>query len=296
MGYIFVFIAIFCGATKGFCGKKTSDYTTNIKSATYFNLLRMALCIFIGFFFVLIESGISSFSLPTSSILISALSGISTSAFVISWLFAVRRGAYVLVDVFLLLGTILPIILSYFFYGDVIDIFDGIGFAVLLIATIMLFSYSNKVKQKIRFTDYLIFMLTGIANGVCSFSQKMFVRESQAPVSVFNFYTYIFATALLGIFFVIFLLKEKSQEKIPVAPKKVYMFVTIMSVCLFLASYFSTLSAKYLSSAQLYPLSQGSAIILSTIMASAFFGEKINAKLIFSICLAIVGLLIMNVL
>ena len=297
MGYLFAFIGIFCGATKGFCGKKTSDYTSDLQRASYANFLRMLICILVGFVFSLAECGISGFNAPLEVILTAALSGIATSVFVISWLFAVRRGAYMLVDVFLTLGVILPIILSLIFYGEPIDKFDVIGFSLLLIATLVLFSYSNKAKQKVKLCDVLLLALSGLANGAVSFSQKMFIHSSSGTAaSVFNFYTYIFSAFVLGICFVILNFKSEKKQEIKKTPLGIYVYIAIMALCLFGTSYFNTLAAERLSSAQLYPLCQGCAIILSTAMAAVFFKEKVNAKLLIGIGIAFAGLLIMNLL
>lgn len=62
-----------------------------------------------------------------------------------------------------------------------------------------------------------------------------------------------------------------------------------------MTSYFKTLAAGFLLSAQLYPLNQGATLILSTAMAAVFFGEKPNAKCIAGILCAFVGLIVMNV-
>ena len=81
--------------------------------------------------------------------------------------------------------------------------------------------------------------------------------------------------------------------------KKVYRllgFVFVMSVCLYLNSYFKTLAGGYISATQLYPLNQGAAVILSLLMSSIFFKEKINWKCIFGIVLAFVALMFINLL
>lgn len=69
-----------------------------------------------------------------------------------------------------------------------------------------------------------------------------------------------------------------------------------MSVALIANSYFKTKAAAYLDSAQLYPLNQGAALILSTLMASVFFKEKLTVKCVIGIFIAFIGLFIINVL
>jgi multidrug transporter EmrE-like cation transporter len=69
-----------------------------------------------------------------------------------------------------------------------------------------------------------------------------------------------------------------------------------MSVMLIANSYFKTKAATHLDSAQLYPLNQGMALILSTLMASVFFKEKLTLKCVVGIFIAFIGLIVMNVL
>ncbi len=68
----------------------------------------------------------------------------------------------------------------------------------------------------------------------------------------------------------------------------------VMAICLFLNSYFKTLAAEYLDTVLLYPLNQGLALVLSTVMATALFREKLTTKAIFGILTAFAGLIIIN--
>lgn len=58
MGYLFLLIALFAGVTKGYCGKKTSGYTTGFRDAISANSIRMLLCTAIGFVLILITEGL----------------------------------------------------------------------------------------------------------------------------------------------------------------------------------------------------------------------------------------------
>ena len=69
-----------------------------------------------------------------------------------------------------------------------------------------------------------------------------------------------------------------------------------MALSLFANSLFATLAAGKLTSAQLFPLTQGSTLALAPVMAALFFGEKPRPRLIVGIVLCFSGLIIMNVL
>ena len=298
MGYLFLAIALFCGLTKGYCGKKTSGYVEGFSDAMLTNTIRMALCIVIGVIMI-ISAGDMAFMIPDAEVLlISALSGITTAIFVVTWMVSVKTGAYMMVNVFLMLGVLVPVILGICVFGETTTANQWIGMAVLLVAVIIMCSYNNSIKTKI--TPFALFLVTlsGVSNGLTGFSQKLFTKNCEdIPASVFNLYTYIFAAVVLVIFYFIFKAREKNtgrEEKFEI--KKIFGYVAVMALCLFMNSYFSTLAAVHLDSAILYPLSQGGSMILSTFMSAIFFKEKITAKCALGVTIAFVGLIIINVL
>lgn len=296
MPYLYLTIAMLAGATKGYCGKRTSGRITGWHNAIAANLLRMALCIVIGLVVVLL-GGEGAKLLPDGKALaIYAMSGISTSVFVVTWLLAVRTSAYVLMDVFLLLGVIVPMSLGRICYGETIAWNHWVGLVVLLGATLLLCSYNNGIKQKITGRAFFVMLLSGLSNGVTSFSQKMMNYEmSDGSVAVFNFYTYVFAAVTLG--FVLVLYRPSAEERAQPSPiPRVMGYIGVMAVCLFINSFCMTLAAAGIPSAQLFPLNQGVSMILSGLMAAFLFKEKMMVKAVFGLVLAFGGLLIINML
>ena len=166
MGYLFLSLALACGLTKGYCGKKVSAQVKEGRDAMLANILRMTLCILIGFMFVIAIDGFSAFNIGGLGILISILSGISNAIFVVSWLFAVNAGAYMLVDVFLTLGILIPITLSTIFFGEEIRWNHYVGFAVLMVAVLVMCSYSSSVKSKLNAKGLMLLSIAGITQGL----------------------------------------------------------------------------------------------------------------------------------
>ena len=296
MAYLYLCIALLSGATKGYCGKRTSGRITGWRDTMLANFLRMLLCIGIGLGMVLLGGEADGLLPGGKALAVYALSGISTSVFVVTWLVAVRTSAYMLMDVFLMLGVIVPMSLGSLCYGETIRWNQWVGLGVLLLATLILCSYNNGIKQKLTVKGFVIMLISGVANGLTGFSQKMFQKEAiEASVSVFNFYTYAFSALSLGL--VLLLTKRtKEQQEGGSAIGKVFGFVAVMAVCLFLNSYFMTLAAAGIPSARLYPLDRGASIILSGLMSAVLFKEKLNAKAVLGLTLAFIGLLIINML
>ena len=297
MGYLFSLISVFACTTKGFCGKKISAYTKEYRSAMLSNSLRMLVCIAIGAVFVFVEGGPAAFKVNGTVLWISALSGVMTSLLVISWLLSVRRGAYMLVDVFITLGVTVPIVLSSILFKEEIRLNQILGLLILFSAAFIMCSYNNQIKTKLTLPTVILLTITGLSNGLADFSQKLFIKNAGgALVSSFNFYTYIFSALTLMIVFTLSIDRKAGIGESVEAVKKSYVYIIIMAVALFTTSYFKTLAAKHLSSAELYPLNQGTLLILSAFMSAIFFGEKIKPKCIVGIILTFVGLIFITLL
>lgn len=298
MGYLFLAISLFAGAAKGYCGKKTSGYVNGYRDAMLANTVRMVLCTIIGAVLIIAGGNMGQLKPTPQILLISALSGVTTSIFVVCWLISVKKGAYMMLDVFLMLGVLVPIVAGRFVFGEAIKLTQWLGIGVLFIAVIIMCSYNNSIKEKMSISALLLLIVCGLANGLTDFSQKLFVKQlSELPIAVFNFYTYVFSALVLVIFLVIFSARERGQGTTGVSGlKHIFGYIAVMSICLFANSYFKTKAAGFLDSAQLYPLNQGLALMLSSIMSATLFRERLTLKCIIGLALSFVGLIIINVL
>ena len=206
-----------------------------------------------------------------------------------------------MVEVFLLLGVVVPIALCRIFFAEEIGLWQMIGIAVLLVAVYIMTAYNSSVKGRLSIGSFLLLLLCGVSNGIADFSQKLFVKSRpEGSIAAFNFYTYVFAAVVLLVAYIVFRrvdVRSGAEIRKPMSViKPIWYFVVIMAVCLFANSFFKTQAALYLDAAQLYPLNQGSSVILSLLMSAIVFKEKINAKCIVGICLSFAALLMINLL
>lgn len=299
MGYFFLALALIAGAAKGYCGKKVSTRLGGYSDASLANFIRMVVCVAVGLILAVSQSGNFFAETSLNTIICALLSGVATASFIVSWVISIRNGAFVMVDVFLTLGVGITLLLSRIFLHEHIRINHIIGFVILAVAAYVMCSYSQKLGGKMTVSSLLLLVLCGVSNGLADFSQKLFVYTTVGEsAAAFNFYSYVFSSVVLLAAYFVFKKKEKGVESVfaTVYAKKLLIYIAIMAVMLFVNSYFKTLAAGHLASALLYPLNQGSALILALFMGAVFFKEKITPRCLLGIAMAFAALFIINVL
>lgn len=299
-GYLFLAVALLSNITKGYSGKKVSSYISGYSDAALSNFIRMVICAAVGLVWSLVQAGNFFPQTSVTTILCALLSGVATSAFIVSWIISIQRGAFVTTDVFLTLGVGLTIALSAAFLGEKVKITQILGFIILIIAAYVICSYNISIKGKMSFGSFMLLLVCGASNGLADFAQKIFVKKVEGEsAAAFNFYSYVFSATTLFIIYLVFRAYKKSEEKsvfsTPQA-KKVILHVSLMAVLLFVTSYFKTLAAHELDAAVLYPLNQGATLILSMTLAAVCFKEKITVRSLVGISLTFVALVIINLL
>jgi len=293
MGYLFLTAALAAGLIKGFCGKTISGKITDSTDSFIINFMRMVLCTVIGFILAFASSGkIDIFRADAGFLLLSLMSGVFSSAFIITWVLSVKTGAYAMVETFIMAGTAVPMIGASLIFKESVSPVQWAGFTIVIAGVLILCSYNNSVKAKINLKSLLLLLSVGLSNGFADLSQKLFTgMYPDANNAVFNFYTYVFSALVIGVLLAV------KRVKIPHVKSKITetgIYIIIMAIALFANSYFKVEAARLIDAAKLYPLNQGAALALSTIMASVFFGEKIKPKCVLGLVLGFAGICIMN--
>lgn len=172
MGYILLLIALFAGAVKGYCGKKTSGYANGLQDAIFANIIRMLLCVLLGFLLLFVTGDLANLVLNRNILLICMLSGISTAVFVVTWLISVKRSAYMMVDIFLMLGVLIPLIASNILFNEEIKLTQWFGITVLFTAVVIICSYNNSIKARLTPASLALLIICGAANGIADFPKS----------------------------------------------------------------------------------------------------------------------------
>ena len=297
IGYLYLAIALFAGLSKGFCGKQTSRDMQGIRDCLFINLLRMLFGAFIGLILVFIYGDLEFLALGAAELSVYILTAASITLFSVLWMYAYKADAYVFLNIFTMLGSIITCLLSFFVYNDSIKWNQWLGMAILLVAVTIMSKYNKQIKGRISLKGILILIFGCLGSATADFSQKVYMREFGRSVAAYNFYSYLFAFLLLLIISAAFLLKDKGIEVTPViSSKKSILIYFAMAFFLFLNTTSKTMAAGKLTSAQIYPVLQGANLICSALMAHILFKEKANLKSSVGMAVAFSGLLIMNML
>ena len=316
MGYIFVLIALLAGATKGFLGKRISDRVVTERQSAFVNTVRMLMCIAISLITMIPEFVAGAVVLDGAALLWGTLTGITLSAFVVSWMLAVKHGAYTLVSVAQMFGTVVTVVLSLIIFHDPISYQQIIAIALLCISVFIMLSYNKGVKGKLSLVGIVILVICGLSSGLNDFSMKLFTSFSNASASTLNLITYIISSIALTLFLLLDRPKNKKpqneeteteskecntapegegdKENLLALLQSTLLPIVLMAICLFLNSYFKALSNHYIPPIQLFPIYQAGGLILSATMSAVFFKEKITVRCAIGLTLAFIAIMLLK--
>lgn len=318
MAYLFLVIALICLSVKGYCGKKTS---TDIKTSTdplLFNALRMLLCIAIGFVMVLFDGAVSQLAVTPMMLWLTLGAGAANAAFLIGWILAVRRIPMVTMDVSLTIGSILPAVLCLILFDEAISLPKMIGFALILTATVVLSGYGKSTGMRPGVLGVALAVIATLGEGLSSFCQQLYKQYFTAEGSrfcgiayensVYQFYTYVFAAAILVIAFTGLAVFGYHRQVEPskthyvrglfASCKRPFPYIVVMAICLFAGNYLQTAATTDygMSSQVLYPVIKGGCLVTVNLTAMLFFNEKPTWRSITGSAIALGGAVLMSVL
>lgn len=185
-------------------------------------------------------------------------------------------------------GLIIPCILGHFFWSEKLNIFSVTGMLLTVISIIVLKSGSND-KKKYRLkgiaAGIIIFLTSG---GVMVIQKLMGLYFKGQSISAYNFYSFAAAFLILSFF-----IKPKKISQPPL--KKLLLCTAGSALSLCIISLVMTSLAGSVPSILLFPLFNGSGIILVCIGSAFFFKEKMTLKKSFGLLLGILGLCLVNI-
>ena len=298
IGYIFLLLALTGGLIKGFAGKGISRDVASLSDGFTVNLMRCSFSALFAFALALPLSSIEGFQLSPQGFLVSGLSSLFMAMFTVAWLYAYKSEAYIFLNIFTMLGSIVTALLGFIFYGDELKPTRILGMLLLFAAVYIMSLYNKDIKGKFTPKGIITLIIGTLGAALADFMQKVFTKEALGSPYVFNFYTYALAIIPQAIILIIlFKLRPKGEEGISpnLLDMKHIIIYIVISAALYLNSISKTLAAGEIPTTMLYPTLQGANLIASAALAAIFFKEKMTKKSIVGILIALCAVVLMNI-
>lgn len=289
--WIFLVLAVGANSVKGYCSKRLSGLTDGIADNLVLNLVRCLGCVIIGGAVMLATR--RSFVLSGSELLCCAVSGISMTAFQLSWIMSLKKGAYMMVSAFSSASFALPCLWGFALLGEPVSPLRLTAIAIICAAIYFLCLYNNKTQTRLSVAAFAFLLAVSVSQGFNQIFQKQFtLAEGSSTITAYTFYTFVFAS-VLTVILLPFFKSETPRAQIckKFLAKRALLLICLSTAGIFAASFLQASAAKGIDASVMYPVLNGLSVCSGTLMSVFIFGEKPKKESVIGICLVFVALL-----
>lgn len=307
MGYLYLAISKFCGAAKMAAMKNCGNADDSTGTSVKVNAVRSGIILVVSVIVFAVSRAATA-----DGVWIAALSGVSNALNMLSWLVCATAVTLCIVETFVMIGSVVfPLALSPLLYaGETVSAAQWAGAGVIL-AAVVLFCVGRDVKFGRKGIVWIA--VCTLSSAGCNVTAKLYaVRAGSEYVAFFNLVTFVIVFAFFAVVAAITVLKNRkktdsaadsgpveysgrAEEKDPQPreffglPKRTYFRIAIAAVGMYATNYFMTLAAGALPSGVLYPLSYGAGFVLTAVMDTVFFKQKLTLPRAVATVLAVAG-------
>lgn len=307
MGYLYLAISKFCGAAKMAAMKNCGNADDSTGTSVKVNAVRSGIILVVSVIVFVVSRAATA-----DGMWIAALSGVSNALNMLSWLVCATAVSLCIVETFVMIGSVVfPLALSPLLYaGETVSAAQWAGAGVIL-AAVVLFCVGRDVKFGKKGIVWIA--VCTLSSAGCNVTAKLYaVRAGSEYVAFFNLVTFVIVFAFFAVVAAITVLKNRKKtdpaaDSEPVEdsvraeekdlqpreffglPKRTYFRIAIAAVGMYATNYFMTLAAGALPSGVLYPLSYGAGFVLTAIMDTVFFKQKLTLPRAVATVLAVTG-------
>lgn len=273
---------------------ETEDTIMLFKNSAFRSLLGIAVGV-ISF----VLSG-AALTFDTNTILISLLFGIALGVCMVATFYAMQLTTMTTVYLFMIGATMISCVVGAVFFNEPFTIYNAIGLVILFVALYLVVGKSGEEKKKFGFKAFIACLLVFLTTGLGDVSFQLFAKCTQGVnESVFMLYSYIFQAIILVIVYYIFRAKEIKAKPDIVVPKlsaKLIIWGFVGVAVAYIGQQVTALLAGAFDALVLFPLKNGSSIVVASIVGAVFFKEKLTVKSIVGIIISILAITMINVL
>lgn len=290
MGYLYILFSVAANTAKAASSKYASRSIDSLKSNVCFNGMRNALCCVFALVLALILDFNGIRSISPRELVICAVSGIAMAVFTLSWTFAVRGEAYMMVSAFNSANFIIPCVVGIAFLEERRTVAKAISVILIAFALYLMLGHNFSIKGRLTKKAWVTLFVLLLSGGINSAMQKLYsVTVEGKSVAYYTLYTFFFA-AVIMLPAALFFKDGKKAFKCINAPAARHLI--IMSVGMLLATYFQSLAAKRLDAIILYPTVNALSLIAGSLMSALLFRERITKRCIGGVVLVFSALML----
>ena len=195
----------------------------------------------------------------------------------------IRKNGVVLTTIFAKLGLLVPMVLSIFLFGEMPSAMQGIGFALAIVA--MLLINFEKNTETVKFKAGLVMVL--LAGGACDAMSKVYNFYGAGSLNdQFVFYTFV--VALLLCVALMFYKKERPG-------KYELLFGLLVGIPNFFSARFLLKSVENLPAVIVYPTFSVAGILVVTLAGVLIFKEKLSKRQWMGAAVILAALVLLNI-
>ncbi len=285
------------------CNKLSSNEINNKKKFfAYGSLYQFVAAAFS--LITIIFTGFNNFN--AGLVICSAISAVLFAVNLFCALEAIKGCSIAVANMFSLGGLIISVLVSYFWFGEEIKLYQLAGLAVFFLAVYLLSSKDSKSGKKISLRTLVMLTIDLFVNGLTMVVQKYFaLRVEGANTTLFSLVTF----TLCGLFmFVCFLFTLRTKKPTDTTNdenqnttmhktllcKKLIICGTLLALALFLINIIVTEMGKTVPSIVIFPISSAISILVATLVGYFVFKEKLSVKKIIGLIVGLASIIIIG--
>ena len=271
-----------------FCDKLASTKSEN-KYNYFYNAVKFLICSLCMLPVLLLDKA-SPFT--SGSLLCGALCGITYAVSKTAMLKGYEKTSVAFMTLCHSSGMILPCVIGHFFWSEKLSLFSVAGILLAIISIVLLKGASQSgEKKRLDLVGALLGGVIFLTSAIVMITQKLMgIYFSGESVSAYNIYSF-FVAFLILCFFVKprLVLKAEKRER-----KHICLCALGSAISLSVIGFVMTSLAGAIPSVILFPLFNGSGIILVCVGSAFFFKESFTPKKAVGMAIGILGLCLVN--
>lgn len=205
---------------------------------------------------------------------------------------ALEIGPFAYTSLFSSCGMVLSVAFGIAWFHESADVFQIIG--VILILIMFYFNANPKKNENISLKWFILAIAVFFMTGGFGIMQKLFQRytpDAEPQMTEFLMIAFFFSTVCSS---GIVLKNEKSLKKALDFDKRIIAVSAVTGVCIAINHYLCLYLAGVMPSIIVFPVHDGAAVVLCTIVSATVFREKYNLKQYVGLGLGIAAILLLS--